>query len=107
MQQPGWQPAAAGGGELETASTFERIFTLYREQAGLLLPAAPVLFLPIAILQGIARNGGGVALALIGTLLSVVATFWFQGMVVQAVADMRDGRRDFTIGTLFQSAAPF
>ena len=30
-------------------------------------------------------------LGLVGTVISVVATYWFQGMVVQAVRDIQDG----------------
>jgi hypothetical protein len=37
----------------------------------------------------------------------VIATFWYQGMIVEAVRDIIDGRRDHTIGSLFSAAAPF
>jgi hypothetical protein len=39
-------------------------------------------------------------------LVSIVGTFWFQGIVVETVRDIQDGKRDFDLGTLFRSAAP-
>jgi hypothetical protein len=39
--------------------------------------------------------------------IAVIATYWYQGMVVEAVRDILDGRRDHTVGSLFSSATPF
>jgi hypothetical protein len=38
--------------------------------------------------------------------LGTVATYWFQGMVVEAARDILDGRRDHTVGSLVRSAIP-
>jgi hypothetical protein len=93
--------------KLDTARVFERIFKIYSEQFTLLVPAALVLFVPVAILNGLVlASGGGLAL-LITSAIGLVATFWFQGMVVEAVRDILDGRRDQTVGGLFSSASPF
>jgi hypothetical protein len=35
-----------------------------------------------------------------------VATYWFQGMVVEAAEDILDGRRDHTVGSLLRSVTP-
>jgi hypothetical protein len=93
--------------KLDTGRVFERIFKIYGEQFTLLIPAALVLFVPVAILNGLLREEGGVGLALAAAAVSVIATFWYQGMIVEAVRDILDGRRDQTIGGLFSSAAPF
>jgi hypothetical protein len=93
--------------KLDTGRVFERIFQIYGEQFTLLIPAALVLFIPVAILNGLVRTGGGVLAALIAAVIGVIATFWYQGMVVEAVRDILDGRRDHTLGSLFSSAAPF
>ncbi|MEA2456651.1 MAG: hypothetical protein QOI45_2913, partial [Thermoleophilaceae bacterium] len=93
--------------KLDTARVFERIFTIYREQFTLLIPAALVLFLPVAILNGILATSGGVVIALASAAIALIATYWFQGMVVEAVVDILDGRRDHTVGSLFSSASPF
>jgi hypothetical protein len=38
--------------------------------------------------------------------VSLVGTFWLQGALVHAVADVRDGKIDSTIGQLFQRVRP-
>lgn len=94
--------------KLDTGRVFERIFSLYGSQFTLLIPAALVLFLPVAILTGFVQAGDiGVVAAFLSIALSVIATFWYQGLVVEATRDMLDGRRDHSMGSLFGSAAPF
>jgi hypothetical protein len=93
--------------KLDTARVFERIFNIYGGQFTLLVPTALVLFIPVAIVNGIVlESGGGLAL-LLSSALAVIATYWYQGMVVEAVRDIVDGRRDQTVGGLFSSASPF
>jgi hypothetical protein len=93
--------------KLDTARVFERIFEIYRDQFTLLIPAALILFFPVAILNGLVLAGGGALAALATTAIALIASFWYQGMVVQAVVDILDGRRDHTIGSLFSSVSPF
>jgi hypothetical protein len=93
--------------KLDTARVFERIFEIYSQQFTLMIPAALLLFIPVAIVNGLVlASGGGLAL-LLSTAIAVIATFWYQGMVVEAVRDILDGRRDQTVGGLFSSASPF
>ena len=93
--------------KLDTARVFERIFEIYRDQFTLLIPAALVVFVPVAIISGIVYAGDvsilGVAII---SAVGTIATYWFQGMVVEAARDILDGRRDHTIGSLVQSATP-
>ena len=93
--------------KLDTGRVFERIFDIYRDQFTLLIPAALILFIPVAILNGIVLAGGGALAALITAAISLIATYWYQGMVVEAVVDILDGRRDHTVGSLFSSVSPF
>jgi hypothetical protein len=93
--------------KLDTGRVFERIFRIYGDQFTLLIPAALLLFLPVALVNGLLRDEGGVLLGLAAAAISVIATFWYQGMIVEAVRDIIDGRRDHTIGSLFSAAAPF
>src|SRR3954447_2073467 len=94
--------------KLEVGATLSRVFALYGEQAGVLLPAAAIIFL-IPALAALIVGGGGAALglALIVSLAGIVAGFWYQGVVVAAVQDMEDGRRDFSVGELFASVKPY
>jgi hypothetical protein len=92
---------------LDIGGVLSRVFEYYRDQFGLLIPAALIIFLPIDIVNGVIRNSGGsVFLVLLAIALSLVGTFWFVGMVVEAVRDIQDDRRDFDLGTLFRSVTP-
>jgi hypothetical protein len=93
--------------KLDVAGVFERIFEIYRHQFGLLIPAALVVFVPVAVLSGLIYAGGVTLLgALLVAAIATVATYWFQGMVVEAARDILDGRRDHSVGSLVRSAAP-
>ena len=93
--------------KLDTARVFERIFEIYRDQFTLLIPAALVIFVPVALLTGVVYGGdAGILGALLVTAAATIGTFWFQGMVVEAAEDILDGRRDHTIGSLFRSVTP-
>jgi hypothetical protein len=86
---------------LDTARVFERVFAIYRLQAGVLLPAAVLLYLIPAAL-GLANGVGGQALALAASIIAAVA---YEGLVVQAVRDIQDGVRDLSLGGLFRSVS--
>src|SRR3954468_14433507 len=86
-------------GRLDTARVFERVFAIYRLQAGVLLPAAVILYLVPSAL-GLANGRTGQALALAA---SVIAAVGYQGLVVQAVRDIQDGVRALSLGGLFRS----
>ena len=93
--------------KLDVGTVFERIFQIYRAQFTLLIPAALVVFVPVAILSGLIYAGDVSILgALLVAAISTVATYWFQGMVVEAAEDILDGRRDYTLGSLLRSAGP-
>jgi hypothetical protein len=84
---------------LDTARVFERVFAIYRLQASVLLPAAVVVYLIPAAL-GLSRNLTLQALALAATVIAAVG---YQGVVVQAVRDIQDGKRDLTVAGLYRS----
>jgi hypothetical protein len=93
--------------KLDVAGVFERIFQIYRDQFTLLIPAALVVFVPVAVVSGLIYAGdisifGGLIVAAIAT----IATYWFQGMVVEAARDILDGRRDHSVGSLLSSVTP-
>jgi hypothetical protein len=93
--------------KLDVARVFERIFEIYRDQFTLLIPAALVVFVPVAIISGLIYAGGVTVLgALLVAAIATIATYWFQGMVVEAARDILDGRRDHTVGSLVRSATP-
>jgi hypothetical protein len=93
--------------KLDVARVFERIFQIYRDQFTLLIPAALVVFVPVAIISGLIYAGDiSIFGVLIIAALATIATYWFQGMVVEAAQDILDGRRDHTVGSLLRSVTP-
>jgi hypothetical protein len=61
----------------------------------------------VAVISGIIYAGGVTIFgALLVAAIATIATYWFQGMVVEAARDILDGRRDHTIATLLRSVTP-
>jgi hypothetical protein len=92
--------------KIDVGNTLQRTFQVYRDQFGLLIPAALILFLPVALLTGLVQSSGGILASLLASAIGVIATYWYQGAVVEAVRDILDGRRDYDLGSLFRSVTP-
>ncbi|HEY1359712.1 MAG TPA: hypothetical protein VGF21_15525, partial [Thermoleophilaceae bacterium] len=88
-------------------NVLQRVFQIYQDQFGLLIPAALLIFAPIAIINGIILSSGLVLGFLLTAIVGAIGTFLFQGMVVEAARDIIDGRRDHDVGSLVSAAAPF
>ncbi len=91
--------------QLDVGEVIRRVFGIYVDQAPVLMPAAAVVFVLTGILTTllVAASPG---LALLGLLVSLVATTLFTGMIVELVADVRDGRRDASVGGLLRAVTP-
>jgi uncharacterized membrane protein len=96
-----------GTGKLDTADSFDRIFALYTRQFATLIGAALVIYIPIGILSGLVVSNRNVALLVVLGLLSAIGSALYTGAVVEAVEDMRDGRRDFSATDLLRAAVPY
>jgi hypothetical protein len=90
--------------KLDVGRVFSQIFRIYGQQFALLVGGALVVFVPVAIVNGILYDAGGFFPTLIANAIALVASYLYQGMVVEAARDILDGRRDQTIGGLFRSA---
>ena len=88
---------------LSPGDVIARAFAIYREQIGVLLPAALLVFGVDAIVSWVLDDG---VLTLVAALVSLVLAILYEGMVVQLVRDVQDGRRDHTMGELFSSVSP-
>ena len=72
-------------------------------------------FLPIALIIFLIVSGASLVLvlllgwlgAILGFLLSLAGTFWLQGAIATAVADVRDGRVDFSVSETLKRVGPF
>lgn len=90
--------------QMDAGSVIGRAFTIYKEQAGVLIPVALALFLIVGILGGLAS--ATLVLIPIYFVVAIVAHILFQGMVIALVSDVQDGRRDYSPGELIQSVVP-
>ncbi len=101
---PPAQPAPPGR-ELTVGGVIGQALEHYRAHAGVLLGVAVVIFLISGIVQGVLNDTDSWVLALLASIVSLVAWTLYTGFVVSLVADVRDGKRDFTVGELLSSAS--
>jgi hypothetical protein len=80
----------------------QRILAIYRDQAGLLLPTAVVLFAIQFVIALLLPGLAGLLLAIVFWVLAIL----YQGFVVELVNDIEDGKRDHTVGALVSSVTP-
>jgi hypothetical protein len=90
--------------KLAVGDTLSQVFSTYGAQAGVLLPLAFALFLVVAIVNGILGNS--LILLPVGFAVSIIASTLYQGMVVEVVSDVQDGRRDLGVGDLVNAVGP-
>ena len=75
---------------------------IYHKQASVLISVAVIVFAITALAQ-LALIGGSAPLL---SLLGVVIVVFYQGIVVELVGDIQNGRRDSSVGQLFRGIAP-
>lgn len=90
--------------KLDVGGTLSQIFSIYGQQAGVLLPLAFGLYLLVAIISGL--FAGNFFLGLVAFGVGVIAATLYQGMVVSLVRDVQDGRRDSSVGQLVEETWP-
>jgi Uncharacterised protein family (UPF0259) len=92
---------------IEPGRVIGEAFETYRSHAGALLGGALIVIGIAAVINGIFATTGSLFLVAVGVLISIVAGVLYAGYVVKLVQDVRDGRRDFSVGELFSAAAPY
>ena len=90
--------------KLSVGEILGEAFSIYRDQAGVLLPVAFWLFLFAGIAEELTLHF--LALLWFGPLVSLTAGTLYQGMVVGLVKDLQDGRRDSSAVELMRSVVP-
>jgi hypothetical protein len=94
--------------KLDIGSVFSRIFSTYGSQFAVLIGIALIIFLPVAVINGLILAGDVNAIGVaISFLVSLIAGAWYTGVVVSAAEDMLDGQRDHSIGDLLSSTTRF
>jgi len=92
------------GTKLDVGGTLSQAFSIYKEQAGVLLPLAFAFFLVVAVVNALLAST--FILLPLTFAVSIIASTLFQGTVVQLVRDVQDGQRDNTVGELIESVWP-
>jgi hypothetical protein len=92
---------------IEPGRVIGEAFETYREHAVPLLGGALLVIGIAGVIEGVLSVSGSLVLGLIGALVGLAASFLYTGYVVKLVQDVRDGRRDFSVGELFSHAAPY
>ncbi|MGH2751572.1 MAG: hypothetical protein ACRDJV_15700 [Actinomycetota bacterium] len=88
-----------------TQGVISEAFDLYKKHFAHLFVTALVVYLAIAILSVLLVAIGGLVGALLSAILSVAAVFIVQAALVEAVADIRDGRADLSVGDTLKRGA--
>lgn len=91
--------------KIEVGSVLGEVFAIYRAQAGVLLPIAFWLFLAVAIVDGLIA--GSLIMLAVALAVGTIAGTLYQGVVVELVSDIQDGRRDSSTSDLLRAASPF
>jgi hypothetical protein len=83
---------------MSAGSILSEAWQLYKAHWRHLLPIAFVIYLVLSLVTLLLTALFGVVGALLGALVSIVGLFWLQAALVEAVADVRDGRADLSMG---------
>jgi hypothetical protein len=91
---------------IRAGEVISETFSIYGQNATALLGSALLVFVIVGLASGLLENAGGVVAVLLAGVVRLAGHALFTGFAVKLVADVRDGRRDQTVGDLFSSAAP-
>lgn len=79
-------------------------FSVYGQNLAALLGSAIAVFVVVGLVAGLLQTGG-VILGLLAAIVRLAGHALYTGFVVRLVQDVRDGRRDQTVGDLFSAAS--
>jgi hypothetical protein len=71
-----------------------------------LIATSLAVAIAFGIVVGLLNDAGGFVLQLLAWIVQLIGTAIYTGFVVRFVQDVRDGRRDSTVGDLFSAAMP-
>jgi hypothetical protein len=92
--------------DIDAGRVIGEAFDIYKNNFGALVGVGLIVFIVAGILEGLLSEIGTIG-SLLGTIVRLVALALFTGFVVKLVDDVRDGRRDFSVGDLISSATPY
>ena len=90
--------------ELTVGNVISEAFRHYGAHFATLIGVAIVVFVIAGLIQGLLQSTDSWVLRLLGSIVTLVAGVLYTGFVVSLVSDVRDGKRDSTVGELLSSA---
>ena len=91
---------------MSPSAIISQAWQLYKRHWRHFVVIALVFYLALAAVSVALTLALGVFGAVLGVLVSLVGVFWLQGTLTEAVADVRDGRADLSIGDTFGRVRP-
>lgn len=98
--------APARGSRIDLGAVIRETFEIYRQNVAVLIATAVAVFAVVGLLSGLLSDAGGLLASLLALVIRMAGSAIYTGFVVRLVEDVRDGRRDFSVGDLFSAAAP-
>ncbi|HXB14218.1 MAG TPA: hypothetical protein VNV44_00610 [Solirubrobacteraceae bacterium] len=92
--------------QIQVGAVIRKVWSIYVDQAPVLMPAAAVVFVFTGILASLLAESGSPGALPLAELIVLIAGMLFTAMVVELVADIQDGRRDASAGQLLRAVAP-
>jgi hypothetical protein len=91
---------------VQPGEVLQEAWQLYKTHWRHLLPIALVVYLALSLIALALTAALGWVGAIAGAFVSLAGIFWLQGALVEAVADVRDGRADLSIGDTLRRIQP-
>ena len=98
--------ASRPSGQVSVGGVVSETFSVYGQNWLILILSSIVIFVVTGLVTGLLYSEGGLILGLIAGIVQLAAYALYTGFVVRLVQDVRDGKRDQTVGDLMSSAAP-
>jgi hypothetical protein len=89
---------------IDVGTVVDKVFKTYQKYFAVLVGIAAILFVIEAVVRLVA--GDHALLGLVATIVGLILSQLYTGMVVEVVNDTRDGRLDASMGGLFNQVTP-
>lgn len=103
---PAPAPRSGTSQPIQVGRVISDAFAIYSANLGALLLTGLGIAVVFGIVVGILNDADSFILQLIGSILQLVAAAIYTGFVVKLVQDVRDGKRDQSVGELISAAMP-
>ncbi|MEZ5078237.1 MAG: hypothetical protein R2725_12450 [Solirubrobacterales bacterium] len=91
---------------IRVGDVINEAFSIYGQNLGALIGGALLVFVVVGVVSGLLEDAGGFLAGIVAAIVRLVGFAIYTGFVVRLVQDVRDGRRDQSVGDLFSAASP-